>query len=128
MHGNNASVVVTNPSNAKLNLAMKIGNTQILSKEVSKGSNTITFTDAQLDAIYKLYGNNKSLTVTYILTTADKYTSTKTCIVTLNGNQKVIKTNVNGSWKRGKLWTNVNGTWKRAVLWTNVNGTWRRCI
>jgi len=107
---------------------MKIGSTQILSKTVSTGTNAISFTDSQLDAIYKLYGSSSSLTATFVLTTAGSYTNSKTCTITLKGNQKTIRTNVSSSWKRGKLWTNVSGTWKRAVLWTNVNGTWKRGI
>ena len=84
-HGDNSSLVVTNPSSASLSLAMKIGNTQIFSKNVSAGTVTHSFTDEQLDNIYKLYGYNNSLTVTYILTTTangTSYTHTKTCIIT----------------------------------------------
>lgn len=61
---------------------MKIGNTQILSKNIQTGTNIINFTDTQLDAIYKLYNNNNSLTVTFILMTG-KYTNSKTCTITL---------------------------------------------
>lgn len=127
-HGSNASVTIDNPSGSNLTLAMKIGSTQILSKSVSTGANTISFTDAQLDTIYKLYGSSISLTATFIVTTAAGHSNSKTCTITLKGNQKTIRNNVSGSWKRGKLWTNVNGTWKRAVIWTNVNGTWKRGI
>lgn len=126
-HGDNASVVITNPSGATISLAMKIGNTQILSKTVSAGTNTITFTDSNLDAIYKLYGSSSQLTATFIVTTGS-YTNSKTCTITLKGNQKTSHTNVSGSWKRGKVWINVSGTWKRGVVWENVNGTWKRGI
>ena len=127
-HGSNASVTIDNPSGSALTLVMKIGNTQIFSKSVSTGANTISFTDAQLDTIYKLYGSSSFLTATFTVTTSAGYSSSKTCTITLKGNQKTIRNNVSGSWRRGKLWTNVNGTWRRAVLWTNVNGTWKRGI
>lgn len=127
-HGSNASVTIDNPSGSVLTLVMKIGSTQILSQSASTGANTIAFTDAQLDAIYKLYGSNSSLTVTFSVTTSAGFTSSKTCTIILKGNQKTGRTNVSGTWKRGKLWTNVNGAWRRAVLWTNVNGTWKRGI
>lgn len=129
-HGDSTTLVTTNPSGSALSLAVKISNTQILTKTVSTGSNTISFTDEQLDNIYKLYGSGSSLTVTFVLTTANNsnYTNSKTATITLKGNQKVIRDNVSGTWKRGKLWTNVSGTWKRAVIWTNVNGTWKRGI
>lgn len=127
-HGDSTTVNITNPSGSSLSLAMKIGNTQIQSKSVSAGNNTISFNDTELDNIYKLYGRENTLTANFILTTAGTYTNSKTCTITLNGNQKTVKANINGSWKRGKVWVKVNGTWKKAVIWTNVNGTWRRCI
>ena len=131
VHGDNSSLVVTNPSSASLSLAMKIGNTQIFSKSVSAGTITNIFTDEQLDNIYKLYGTNSSLTVTYILTTTangSSYTNNKTCTITFTGNQKTGHINVGGTWKRTKRWINVGGTWKRCVRWINVDGTWKRCI
>ena len=127
-HGNNEDVTITNPASiSNLVLVMKIGNTQILSKTVSAGNNTISFSDAELDNIYKKYGNGSSLTATFIVS-GGGYTNSKTCTITLKGNQKTVKDNVNSVWKRGKIWINVSGSWKRAVVWTNVNGTWRRCI
>lgn len=87
-HGDNANIEVTNPSGSSLNLVMKIGNTQILSKSISTGKNTISFTDSQLDAIYKLYGRSNTLTSTFIVTTAGSYTNSKTCIITLKRKSK----------------------------------------
>lgn len=128
--GDNASVTITNPSGATATLVMKVSGTQVLSKNLSTGANTITFTDAQLDAIYKKFGTSNSVTVSYTLTTNNNsnYTSTKSVTCTLKGNQKTIKRNISGSWKRGKVWINVSGTWKRAVIWVKINGTWRRSI
>ena len=128
VHGNSASISITNPSNSALSLNMKIGSTSILTKTVSAGNNTISFTDAQLDAIYKKYGSGNSVTATFTLTTANKYTNSKSCTITLNGNQKIIKLNISGTNKRGKLWINISGTNKRAVIWINIAGTWRRGI
>lgn len=94
-------------------------------------SYTYTFTDAELDKLYKKYGTGNTITVTsYLRTThnSKSYHSTKDITITLKGNQKTSHINVNGSWKRGKMWINDNGTWKRAVMWTNVNGTWKRTI
>ena len=94
-------------------------------------SYTYTFTDAELDKLYKKYGTGNTITATsYLRTTHNSkaYHSKRDITITLTGNQKTGHTNVNNSWKRGKIWTNVNGTWKRAVIWTNVNGTWKRTI
>lgn len=87
-HGDSTIVKITNPSGSSLNLAMKIGNTQIQSKSVSAGNNTISFNDAELDKIYKLYGSGNSLTATFILTTAGAYTNSKTCTIILNRKSK----------------------------------------
>ena len=125
-HGSNASVVITNPSGSALSLAMKIGNSTILTKTVSAGTNTISFTDAQLDSIYKLYGSSNSLTATFIVTTASSYTNSKTCTITLTGNQKTAYIGANGK-KRAKVYVGVNGTVKRAVVWIGNNGR-KRCI
>ena len=127
-HGNNTTASITNPASiSSLNLVMKVGDIQILNRTVKAGSNTITFSDTELDSLYKKYGSSNSLTATFVLS-GSGYTNSKTCTVTLKGNQKTVRTNVSSSWKRGKLWTNVNGTWKRGVLWTNVSGTWKRGI
>lgn len=127
-HGSNPSISITNPASiSTLSLVMKIGETQILSRTVTAGNNTITFSDTELDNLYKKYASSSSLTATFALS-GSGYTHNKTCTVTLKGNQKTTKTNVNSSWKRGKIFTNVSGTWKKAVIWTNVNGTWKRSI
>lgn len=129
-HGDNSSLVVANPSGASLTLAMKIGTTQIFSKSVSAGTITNTFTDTQLDNIYKLYGNGSSLTVTYILTTTangTSYTDSRTCTVTLTGNQKTAYVGSGGK-KRAKVYVGVNGSVKRAVVWVGNNNTRKRCI
>lgn len=126
-HGNSASVVVSNPSGVGLTLTMRIGNTQILSKSVSAGTNVVGFSDGQLDSIYRLYGGNSSLTVTFVVS-GGGYSSSRTCLVVLKGNQKTGRINVNGVWRRAKVWLNVNGTWRRGVVWTNVNGVWKRGI
>lgn len=127
-HGDSAIIQITNPASLSLSLEMKIGNSSILTRTgLSTGTNTISFTDAELAKIYKSYGDSSLLTVTFIVS-GGEYTNSKTCTVTLKGNQKTARNNVNGSWKRAKIWTNVNEGWKRAVIWTKINGTWRRCI
>ncbi len=87
-HGNSVSLVITNPSNSSLSLVMKIGNTQILSKSVNTGTSAINLSDTELDSIYKLYSSSNTLTATFILTTASKYTNTKTCTITLKRKSK----------------------------------------
>lgn len=117
-HGSNLIVGITNPANiGSLNLIMKVGNTQILSRIVSNGNNTITFSDTELDNLYKKYGSSSNLTASFTLS-GSGYTDTKNCIITLKGNQKTIYVGA----KRGKVFV---GT-KRGVTWQNVNGTWKK--
>lgn len=126
-HGSNAIVVITNPASiSNLNLEMKIGNTQILSRTISEGENTISFSDAELDNIYKKYENENTLVATFIVS-GEEYSNSKECTIVLKGNQKTIKTNINNVYKRGKVLTNVANVWKRGIVWTNENGSWRRC-
>lgn len=128
--GSNASVTITNPANVTASLVMKVGGMQILSKNLSVGTNIISFTDAQLDAIYKKFMTANSVTVSYTLITSgnSSWTSTKNVTCSLTGNQKTEHINIKTSWKRAKGWVNIKGTYKRCVTWVNINGNWRRCI
>lgn len=130
-HGDNSSTVLANPSGASISLNMKIGSTSIFTDSVSAGTKTHTYTDTELDNIYKLYGMGNTLTATYTLTTtanSKTYTNTKTCTITFTGNQKTIREKINGTWKRGKNFVKINGTWKKSVVWQKVNGAWKRGI
>lgn len=128
--GSSASVTITNPSGAIASLNVKIGNTSIKTQTLSTGANTISFNDTQLDNMYKLFGSNNSVTITYVLTTNNNsnYTNTKTVTCTLTGNQKTARIGVNNTMKRAKIFIGVNGQVKRAVVWIGVNGVPKRCI
>ena len=65
-----------------ISLVLKVGDTQILSKTALVGNNTISFSDTELDNIYKKYGSISSLTATFIVT-GSGYTNSKTCTITL---------------------------------------------
>lgn len=126
-HGSNEVVTITNPGNiSNLNLVMKIGTTQIFSKTVTTGSNTIVFSDTELDNLYKKYQSSSSLTATFTLS-GSGYTNSKECTVTLKGNQKTMHIKKE-QWKRGKMFIKVNNSWKKAVIWQKNNGTWKRGI
>ena len=90
-HGNTVTALITNPAGISgLNLVMKIGGTQILSRTAKIGSNTISCTDAELDNLYKKYGAGSSLTATFILS-GNGYSNSKTCTVTLKRQSKGCK-------------------------------------
>lgn len=87
-HGSNPTISITNPANiSSLNLVMKIGETQILSRTIKTGSNTITFSDTELDNLYKKYGKTSSLTATFIVS-GSGYANSKTCTITLKRKSK----------------------------------------
>lgn len=125
-HADSTVVNITNPSGSTLSLAMKIGNIQIQSKSVSAGNNTISFNDTELDNIYRLYGSGNSLTATFVLTTAGSYINSKTCNISLKGNQKTAYVGLNGR-RRAKVFVGTSLGVKRAVMWIGNNGR-KRCI
>lgn len=127
--GDSPTVTINNPSGATKNLRIECGGTVLTRTNVSN-SVTLAITDSEWDAFYKKLGSNNSVSVRYVVDTIGSKTYYNYCnkTLTLKGNQKTIKRNINGSWKRGKVWINVSGTWKRAVVWIKINGTWRRSI
>lgn len=130
-HGDNQTFTITNPSNASMSLSGIINNTTILQKTPVVGNNTIQFTQQELDNIYKLYGNNNSVIMQYILTTSANsktYTQNNSITITLTGNQKTTNIKVNNNWKRGKSFVKVNNEWKSSVMWIKVNNNWKRCV
>lgn len=132
-HGNTLAVTYSNPSSSSIQIGLykTDGTTALASyRNCSGTSYTFTFTDTELDNIYRLYGNNNSIQVRVYLRTANNssYLDYKTITITLKGNQKTMREKVNNTWKRGKAFIKVNGTWKNGVVWEKVNGTWKRGI
>lgn len=132
--GDTATIAKSNSSGARNDLRLEIispSTVTIATRTQVPNNYNLILTDDEWDTLYKKLGNSNSITIRYVIDTIDgnnKYYHWVDRTLTLKGNQKTIRTNVNNSWKRGKLWTNINGTRKRGVLWTNVNGTWRRGI
>lgn len=132
--GDNETITYTNPSEGTIAVGMykTDGATAIRSYQSASGTSYIfSFTDEELDNLYKMYGNTNQISVRiYIKTTANStsYIDYKTVTITLTGNQKTGHVKIDGAWKRTKKWIKVNGTWKRCVRWINVGGTWKRCI
>lgn len=127
VHGEPIKFVVTSPAdNNPITLEMILDNTEIFTRTVSKGNNSINLTDNELDLLYSLYGNSSTLTATFNLTSND-YVDTRSETVTFKGNQKTMKIK-KGSWKRGKANIKVSGNWKKAVIWKRVSGTWKRGV
>ena len=131
-HGDNTVVGITNPAGGTIKLRLIVGGTTIFNRNVSAGNNTIGFSDAELDNIYKKYGSGNSVTATFSIDTYNGsnigWSNTKNVTISLRGNQKTIRYKVNGTYRRGKTWININGSWRRAVVWIKINGVWKRGI
>lgn len=128
VHGEPIKFNVTSPANNNpITLEMIVDETEIFTRNVVKGNNSITLSDSESDLLYSMYGNSSSLSATFNLT-SNSYVDTRTETVTLKGNQKTFWEKVINSWRRGKVWIKINGSWKRGVIWTKVSGSWKRGI
>lgn len=128
--GDSITVSWSNPSGVPTQLGVynTAGNTAYAAyRTVTGTSYTLSFTDAELDTLYKAMGTGNSLSVRVFLSSNNNATRVyHDATVKLTGNQKTTRVNVSNSWHRGKIWVNVSGSWHRGVIWTNVNGTWHR--
>ena len=133
VHGEPIDFVVSSPANnSPITLELIVDDTEIFTRNVTKGNNSLVMTDSELDLLYSLYGNSDTVTGTFNLASTNYYgeknIDTTTQTITLKGNQKTSFNNISNNWKRGKVWINNNGTWKRGVLWTKVSGSWKRGV
>lgn len=127
VHGEPIKFVVSSPAdNNPITLEMIADNTEIFTRTVTKGNNSVSLSDNELDLLYSLYGNSDTLTATFNLT-SNEYVDTRSETVTLKGNQKTAHIR-KGTWKRGKANLKVSGNWKKAVVWEKVSGTWERGV
>ena len=131
-HGNSLTVNYTNPSNSSLQISIykTDGSTALAGYRACSGSSyTFTFTEEELDNIYKQYGNVNSLTVRVYIKTANNinYLDYKEITITLTGDQRTIKIKGTNAWHRGKIWVKKNKVWKKAVIWTKTT-SWKRGI
>lgn len=129
--GTSLSVSKTNDSGLNDDLYFYVNDTFIKKVENIGNSVTVSFTDSELDTMYKLFGNkNTASTKVLILTKGEtqNYSSYRIGTLTLTGIAKTAHIGVNQRSKRGMVWIGVNKVPKRAVVWIGVNGTPKRCI
>lgn len=130
--GDTVRIKKTNPSKALNVLRIETLNptTTIATRNNASNDMTITFTDAELDAIYKKMGTGNTVTVRFVIDTHGNSVyydwADRTC--TLTGNQKTGHMKIDNDWKRIKHYIRINNEWKRCVRWIKVNGEWKRCI
>jgi hypothetical protein len=130
--GDSFNIKITNPSGQSIEFfAETLINGQrentIRVTSISAGTHTITFSDGELDMIYKKMGTGNSALIRIGVRTVGTYYDWKDVTCTLTGNQKTTHIGVNGSKKRAKVYLGVNGSVKRVVVWIGNNGR-KRCI
>lgn len=132
--GSNLTVNYSNPSGSSIALAMfkSDGSTKLLDYRSCSGSSyTYSFTDSELDSLYKYLNTANSVSVKLKIRTtsnSSQYYNEFSKTLTLTGNQKTGHIKIEGSWKRTKRWIKIDGTWKRCVRWIKIDGVWKRCI
>ena len=105
-----------------------------IEKNVSNGDNSITFTEAQWDEIYKRYGSSNYCTVQVkaVTTGVNTYTDTESIRINLTGIQKTAHIgDTSNRPKRVQVWIgdSSSGTARRAVIWIgDSTNTPRRTI
>lgn len=129
IHGENIKINITNPSGSSVVLKILIDTTEILNKSLSAGDNTIQLNDEQIDKMYKKYGNNNKVAVTFkIITNSNSnYIDSKEVSCILQGNQKIAYIKSGGEIKRCKCFIKQDGKIKKAIIWIGNNGR-KRCI
>ena len=131
--GSSETITYNNDSGSAIKVAIYTSDGQTALAAYRAASSyyyTFSFTDAELDAMYKKMGTGNSITVrVYVQTTCNgsTYATYTTTTVTLTGNQKTGHVGVSGVQKRAKVFVGVNGSVKRAVIWVGNNGR-KRCI
>ena len=81
-------------------------------------------TEEELANMVKLLSGEETQ-ITYVLTTNNKYTDTKTSTIILNS---AIYIKINGIWRKSSLYKKDNGQWKLSKLYIKVNSEWRNSV
>lgn len=127
--GDSPTITKNNPSGETNNLRLEVSGVTKVTRSGISDNYQLVLTDEEWDSLYKLLGDNNSLTITYALDTvgASTYTDSTNKTLTLTGNQKTTYTAVSSNVKRAKVFVGTGGTVKRAVVWIGNNGR-KRCI
>ena len=134
--GKSFTVGITGETASTMSLRMWTqGNGRIAEVTVtpSRTTNTITFTQSQLDSIYKTFPKANSTTMYFRLTTIgenDEYADGDTVrTIGLTGIARTAHVGVSNVPKRADVYIGINGVPKRCVTWIgDANGIARRCI
>ena len=128
IHGDTNRIKINNPGGRyPVTLTIINNNQNLITRNISATEYDLTFTEAEADQIYELYGRSGELTVQVSLIGAGNgFADTLEIPLYYKGNQRTARINRNG-FKRGKVLIHKQGSYKRGSFWENVGGTWRRC-
>ena len=118
--GENVNINFSNLENGISKLTVKIGETEICSREDLTSAYTLSFTKEELSKLIKLL-KDETTEITYVVTTNSIYNATAKSIITLKANIYVKK---EGTWIKAKLYKK-DSSWKLTKLFFKVAGTWR---
>lgn len=132
--GDVVNITKTNESSLWNFLTIRVGNNVVVERRALEGNNlTFTFTQDELDKLYKALTSFSRTTVEFILITYNEYqewTSSKSVQCIFNGNQKTAHYYTQDQVrKRAKLiYYIADETPKKAVFVIKKDGKWRKCI
>lgn len=132
--GDVVNITKTNESNWWNYLTIKVGENVIVERRALESNNLVfTFTQDDLDKLYKALTSLNKTTVEFILITNNEYqdwTSSKKVQCTFNGNQKTAHYfTQDQTRKRAKvIYYIADETPKKAVFVFKKDGKWRKCI
>lgn len=119
--GQAVNINFANLENITTKLIVKIGNTEIGTRNNLTTEYSLEFTKEELSKIIKLL-ENEITEITYTVMTNDKYTNTLSALIILKSS---IYKKQNGKWIKSKLYKKKNNSWKIIKLFFKVNGKWR---
>ena len=128
--GNSLPVTKTNNTGLVDDLYFYVNNTLITSKSNVGNKYTLSFTQTELDTMYKLFGKGNTATTKLTIVTkgATDYSTSKTGTLTLTGIAKTVHVGVGKTPKRGMIWVGVKKVPKRGVIWTGTSSGPKRGI
>ena len=118
--GENIGMTFSNLENGTGKLIVKVGETQIATRENLTANYTLTFTREELSALVKQF-KIQTIEATFVAMTNNTYSSTAKANITLQSN---IHKKKNGEWAKSKL-HKKNQSWKVTKLFYKVDGMWR---
>ena len=120
-----------NESNIENTLEIYVNEKLITTRNNIEDTYILIFEQYELDKLYKEYGNDNELTVTYKLITLCnniKYEDIITNKIKLTGNVKVTNIVKDGIIKRAKIYIKKDGIIKRGILFMKNDGTIKKCM